>query len=420
MSALDYLRSLRTDLPRTVYVLQAGVVVNAFGNGAANPFVLLYLYSVRGVPLPVAGLVSATSATCAMLAALAAGTIADRRGALPTMTAGLICSATGFALYPLVREPWHAFALALLTGTGGGVWLTLQSTVLATITPSELRHVAFARQRVAANVGLGLGGLGGGLIVTTSDPGTFTVLFVLNAATFAAYAIVLNRLRLPPATEPKTRAKGSYRRVLRDKTFMRLVVLNLIVVVAAVSLLNSVFPVYAKDGARVSETVIGALFLANCVTVVLAQLPIARAVEGRRRMRALGLMCLLFGACWLQVAAAGHVRAAVVPLVTGVLTLSFAECIYDSVQGPLTADLAPQGLLGRYMAAMGMAWQVGFILGPVGGASLLAIAPTAAWLVIAGLCAGAAVFALTIERHLPEAAMRTARREHATRVTLQP
>src|SRR5262245_50307515 len=246
MSALDYLRSLRTDLPRAVYVLQAGLVINAFGNGAANPFVLLYLYNVRGVPLPVAGLVSATSATCAMLAALIAGTIADRRGALPTMTAGLICSAAGFALYPLVREPWHAFGLALLTGTGGGVWLTLQSTVLARITPAELRHVAFARQRVAANVGLGLGGLAGGLIVTTSNPATFTVLFVLNAVTFAAYAVVLNRLRLPAATKA-AEPTGGYRTVLKDAVFMRLVVLNLVVVVAAVSLLNSVFPVYAKN-----------------------------------------------------------------------------------------------------------------------------------------------------------------------------
>jgi hypothetical protein len=46
-------------LPRAVYILQAGLLVNAFGNGAANPFLLVYLHNVRGIPLGLAGLVAA-------------------------------------------------------------------------------------------------------------------------------------------------------------------------------------------------------------------------------------------------------------------------------------------------------------------------------------------------------------------------
>lgn len=52
----------------------------------------------------------------------------------------------------------------------------MQSALPAAIVPPELRHVAFAQQRVVANVGLGLGGFLGGVSVTTSDPRTFTAL----------------------------------------------------------------------------------------------------------------------------------------------------------------------------------------------------------------------------------------------------
>lgn len=93
-------------------------------------------------------------------------------------------------------------ALATLTGSGIGVWLTLQSTVLALIVPQRLRHAAFAQQRVAANLGLGLGGLAGGLIVTTAKPATFTLLFLLNAATFAVYSLFIARLQLPARPPP--------------------------------------------------------------------------------------------------------------------------------------------------------------------------------------------------------------------------
>src|SRR5262249_5028793 len=84
-------------LPRAVYVFQSGLVINAFGNGAANPFLVIYLHNVRGIPLGLAGLAGSTSAACGLVATLGAGSVADRLGARAAMLVGLVISATGFA-----------------------------------------------------------------------------------------------------------------------------------------------------------------------------------------------------------------------------------------------------------------------------------------------------------------------------------
>ena len=50
-----------------------------------------------------------------------------------------------------------------------------------------------------------------------------------------------------------------------------------------------------------------------------------------------------------------------------IVVLAIGECLYDSVQGPLVAGLAPDGSTGRYLAVSGFGWQIGFILAPALG-----------------------------------------------------
>jgi len=382
-----------TRLPRSVYVLQSGLVLNAFGNGAANPFVLLYLHDVRGIPLAAAGLASAANAGCALVASLVGGRVADQVGPRACVLGGLALAAGAFLLYLLVHHAWQAILVGALLGTAAGGWLTGQSALLAAIVPPDKRHVAFAQQRVAANLGLGLGGLTGGLIASTASPATFTTLFVLNAATFAAYGLFIAKVRVP-AVAPISREHG-YRDVLRDRTLLRVLAIDVAVVAGAVSLVNGLMPVYARDTVGVGESAIGLLFLVNSLLIIGGQLPVARAVEGHRRARALALMAVLFASCWLLMLGGNWWF-----LLAAIVALSAGECLYDSVRSPLVADLAPPGLGGRYLASAGFSWQLGFIIGPAAGAVLLGASPRALWIVAAAVCLAAAVGALRLDPRL--------------------
>ena len=74
---------------------------------------------------------------------------------------------------------------------------------------------------------------------------------------------------------------------------------------------------------------------------------------------------------------------------------------------PLTADLAPPGLRGRYMAAIGLSWWIGLALAPALGAPFLGRYGSAVFLVAAGVALTAGFGALRLEPLLPATARLT-------------
>jgi predicted MFS family arabinose efflux permease len=399
-----YLRSIDPRLPRAVWTLEAGGLVNAFGNGITFPFVVIYLHNVRGFTLGIAGLALATNGIFSLLASPVAGWLSDRIGGRLTLAGALVTMAVGIGYLPFVHEPWQAFLAMAVVGWGNGSFWPSQSTLLAGLAPPARRHAAYALQRVSRNLGIGLGGLTGGLIATTSNPTTFTFLFAIDAATFLAFVVVLVFVpdpELPPMEEGER--PGRYRDVLRDRLLLGIVGLNILFVSAGYAQIE-LLPAFAKNEAGVTERAIGVIFLVNTLVIVLAQLPIAHQLEGRRRMPALALMTVLWATSWMLVLLFGAtleaVAAAVGFALAGVV-FGLGECFQGPTQGALVADLAPPRLRGRYMALSTISWEIGFVIGPAIGGFILDHRPLALWPLAAGVCLLAGVGALALERGIP-------------------
>jgi MFS family permease len=406
-----WLRSLNPQLPRAVQLLQLGGLANAFGNGAILPFVLIYLHNVQGIGLGTAGLVLATNAFVSIGAGPVAGTLVDRIGGKRVLASALVFLAVGYAGYVLVDSAWKGFVAASVTGIGNGLFWPAQSTLITVLTPRARRHAAFAMQRVVMNLGIGLGALVGGLIATTSRPVTFDVLFLVNGATFVVYLAVLALLVPEPSTAASRHSArgGSYAPVVRDRPFMGVVALNTLFIFAGMAGFE-LLPVYAKNEAAVTETMIGVVFFVNTVVIVLAQLPVTKLSEGHRRMRTLALLGVLWAGCWVLVPLAGSwvTGAAAAVLLAGIMAaFGIGECLHGAVQGPLVADLAEPSLIGRYMALSALSWQVGFALGPALGGFALDASPTGTWFAAAAICLLAGAASLALERSLPQGARTT-------------
>jgi predicted MFS family arabinose efflux permease len=420
-----YLRGLDPHLPRTVWLVQAGGVVNALGNGIVIPFVVIYLHNVRGISFAEAGLALAFGGVAALAAGLVAGPTVDRIGGRNTLLLGLLLQAIAFVLFPLIREPWQAFALLGLEGVGTACFWPGQSTLLSRLTPADDRHAAFALQRISMNLGIGLGSLVGGLIATTSDPGSFTRLFLLDAVTFFVFVAVLATVAEPTPSEPEEAgepAAGGYRAVLRDRNFVALLGLNVLFVAVGYEVF-ALLPPFAKNYAGVSERWVGFIWLANTLLIVVAQLPVSKALEGRRRMVALALMNVLWAIAAIVVLAGGVLltaTAAALAFMAATMIFGVGETLQGPTQAPLVADLAPEQLRGRYFALSSMSWSGGSILGPAVGGALLGWHPLAVWPIAAGVCVFSAFACLMLERRLPLSVRRTPRPEPVAVTPLTP
>ena len=400
-----YLRSLDPRLPRSVWILNFGGLANAVGNGLAFPFLVIYLHNVRGFSLATAGLVLATTGAVSLLCGPAVGVVVDRIGGRATLAGALVLLAVGFGSYPLISEPWHAFLASAVAGVGNAGFWPSQSALIAGLTPQGRRHGAFALQRVTRNLGIGLGGVAGGLIATTANPTSFTVLFLLDAATFLVFVAMLPLVPEPvlPDADGAALAPGRYRDVLRHRVFLGIVVLNVLFVTAGYAQFE-LLPVFAKNEAGVTEAGIGVIFFVNTLVIVLAQFPVSKALEGRRRMPALATMTALWALAWIIVLAGGYWLEAVSAAVAfGVAAVVFGlgECFQGPVQGALVADLAPAHLRGRYMAVSTISWDIGFIIGPAVGGFILGAEPLALWPLAALVCLVAGAGALALDRSLP-------------------
>jgi MFS family permease len=231
------------------------------------------------------------------------------------------------------------------------------------------------------------------------------VLFLVDAATFLAYVGVLFLIHDPGvAEEERSDERASYGAVLRDRLFLGLWALNFLFVTAGYSLFNLV-PPFARDHAHVSEREIGAFFFVNTALIVIVQLPISRAIEGRRRMRALALMPALWIVAWLLLDGGAywlHTTAAFVVMAVALAIFGIGECFHGPAHQALVAEIAPGHLRGRYFAVHSLSWGLAGTVGPAAGGFLLAAAPFALWPAASAVCLVALIGSLALERRVPE------------------
>ena len=173
-----------------------------------------------------------------------------------------------------------------------------------------------------------------------------------------------------------------------------------------------IVPTYARDQIGVGLRLIGLMAMANAVTVVLAQIPVAKLAEGRRRTVTMAIGSLALAVACLLALGAEFVAfdyAYVALVASSGSCVGVGECFYTAVLSPLVADLAPPALRGRYMATIGLSWWLGLALAPTAGAQLLSVSPAATLLVAAGVALAAGASALGLERDLPSAVRLTPR-----------
>lgn len=374
-------------LPREVRRLIAGTGLNSFGNGLTLPFTLIFLHEVRGIALPTVGLLLAVPGVVGLLAVPVSGALVDRLGPRTVLRIALAAQALAYLAIAAAHTPVAALPGVVLLGVGQGPSFPASNALLSGLVQGGWAARAFGVQFTVLNACLGVGGLVGATFVDVARPSTFLLLFVTNAVSCAGYGLLLPR---PAARQPHGAGADapSYREVLADPVFRRVLVVSLLFALTGYSALDGGLAAYGRVVGGVSPRVIALVFVVNTVVIVLGQLTVLRLLRARRRSEALAGAAAVWAVSWallLAVPLLPHTgRVAAVLAYGGVFGLG--ETLMAPVLGPLVNALATDRLRGRYNATQGATFSIAFVVGPALAALLVANGLGTAW--VAALVVG--------------------------------
>jgi MFS family permease len=396
--------------PAAVWTVLVGDAVSAFGQGMSLPFLVIYLHDVRGIDLSTAGLVLSTVALVSFIGNPVGGWLSDPLGPRTTLMFSLACCAVGVAMFAPVTSAPPAFVAGGLLGLGNAVAWPAFDALLAEVAGPSRRSAAFSLRHATMNAGLALGAVVAGLIIDTAHPGSFQLVYVVDAVTFVLFIPLLMTIparrgvRSPTAPD----GNGGYRAVLADRRFLSVVALSALIVTVGVSQYHAAFPVWATRNGGIPVSALGACYAANALTVILGQLPMLRAVTGRRRTTAVSIACVAWAISWgsaLIFGSAVNGWLATVGFICTMVVFGVGETALAPTLAAMVNDLAPDDLRGRYNGVSALGWTTGFFLGPaISGMALDANAGTALLIVLSAACLASAWWASALGRQLPESA----------------
>jgi MFS family permease len=398
--------------------IQFGNALAAFGNGFTAPFLFVYASRVRGLGDGTAGAVLAVFAAVAVAVLPFTGRVIDRRGPMPVAFAGSALGMAGALGFGISQSAPSMLASSALMGAGVAVLQPALATMIVSCSTTVTRSRAFATQFFLNNLGLGVGGLLGGLMVDEHRPATFTLLFVIEAAMFVVLAVVLATVRLPqlrgsdsdvahPAAGRDSVSDG-WSVLLRDRSMVLLCVLGFVLFFACYGQFESGLSAYAVEVTRISTSTLGVALAANTAVIVLAQYGVLRLVERRRRSRVVALVGVIWAVAWVAAGASGLVQgtqaAATALLIATYALFGVGETMLSPTVAPLVADLAPGRRVGQYNSAFALMKQLALAVGPAVGGLLAALGAYRVYIVmLVGCSLVVSLLALWLGRRLTSA-----------------
>ncbi|MFD4740077.1 MFS transporter [Streptomyces virginiae] len=376
------------DIPRVVWLLAAGVFVNAVVS-FTFVFVFLYLTGPRGLGAAQAGLVVGIGGVGLIAGNFTGGWYGDRFGHRRVLLAAATLGGVALTVLPLLPTPLLYAALPVAQ-YASGVIRAANSALVAVAVPEGARRQAFALVRCVSNGGFTLGPPLGALVATGLS---YDWLFVGDGIGTLLFAVWTARVvpargvsRVPAVAQDGGPGHGeqSLRRELRARPAV-LVLLGAILVTDVVYRQQySTFPAFLADHG-LDARVFGLVVALNGGVILLLELPAAVALRERPALPVIGTGMVLVGAGYAALLLGAGIGSAVAMMIL----LSLGEILYKTTATAYMADQAPEHAIGRFQSLYAGVSVSGVVLGPPLGGALYSAAPGLLWPLCAVLAAGA-------------------------------
>lgn len=365
--------------------------IGSLGWGAVLPYQYAYAADTRGWgPLIAAG-ASSLFSIGALVAAPLAGRLADRFDPVRVAVIAQLLGAAGVASLVLADVPALFLAGMLVFGLGLSAAVPAKQVLALNWSSSDDRRKVFAYKFTGEALGMAAGAFLAGLVVDLDRADGLDIGFMMAAGGFVISSAIIalaGRLafagRLPGGAAPASTATGSIGAIdaatgaiaavdldgdghpdgaARSRGALRVIfaqpamrwtaVVTIALALGFYAQFESGLPAYGITVLDVDPSAIGLAAAINCLVIVALQVIVVKLTAKRSAPALLMAVGSIWVVSWLILSAAQFAPAIATALfVTTYGIFAVGETIYSPVLNPLTAQLAPKGMVGQTLGTI--------------------------------------------------------------------
>ncbi len=329
--------------------------VSMLGWGAILPYQYAYAANTRDW----GGLVAAAAASLFSIGALAAapvgGRLADRFDPARVAVVAKVVAAIASAFLIVAGTPALFLAAMFVFGVGITAAAPAQTVLVLRWVGSEDRRRVFALQFTGMAVGMAVGAFAAGYLVDLTRVDGMWPAFATASAGFLLSAGLIGLAgRGAPADEvaapedATSASVGTAMRVILATPALRwTAIITVTLALGFYAQFESGLPAYAIMVLGVPARTIGTAAAVNCLVIVVLQMAVVKWTAKRSAPSLLVAVGSIWVLSWLLLAASSAVpelAGTMFVVVFGVFAVG--ETMYAPVLNPLTASLAPSGMVG--------------------------------------------------------------------------
>lgn len=376
-----------------------GLVVSSTGTTMVWPFLTIYASEKLLLPMAAVTSLMTFNSISGLIASIVAGSLVDYFGRKGIMVLGVFGMAFVYLGYIFANEFWQFGLLMFLSGSFSPLYRIGTDAIVADLLPPEERAQAYGLVRMGRNIGVALGPILGGLVLSRS----YNIGFISAAAALTFFGL-LTLFFLKETLEVK---KGDQRENLRDqfkvlfqalryKAFVRMLGSFTLMEICA-TLMWVILAVYIKHNHGIGEAQYSWIPTTNALMVIFLQVAITRRTSRHQATKVMPIGAAFYPVAMLIVALSSNFWG----FLTAMVVMTFGELITAPTATAYVANLAPPDQRGRYLGFFGLNWFIALSIGPMGAGFLSdTISPVAPW--YAGAVVGVlAVLSFLSLRRLP-------------------
>ncbi len=382
-TTINLYKNAYSGLTRRTWLLSIVMLINRSGT-MVLPFMTLYCND-RGYTQTQGGLAVAIYGVGSLFGAFIGGRLSDKLGFYYVQFAALFFGGIMFIILGQMNSYLTICICIFFTSMVNESFRPANSSAIAYYSTPQNRTQSFSLNRLAINLGWGVGSALAGMLASVS----YQLLFWVDGFTNIAAAIVL-LLILPKVTlaqqhkNDQVKSKTS-KSPYQDKTFLMFVGFMLLFALCFFQLFTTV-PLYFKEGLHLDEFWIGVVMSMNGIVIALFEMVVVFRLEGSRpylKLMQYGTLLLALSYFMLNIPLAnGFMLATIV-----ILMVTIAEIVgMPFMNSYYIARTTPENR-GQYAALYTMAWSCAQVIGSLSGTQIAhSFGFYYLWWILGGLC----------------------------------